>query len=162
MIGGNKFGAFAAGFTTPTTTGDTAIRLSANAAGENFEVCYLFMGGGGETAPASTSHRCYIAFDDSTGAGTGTAQTPEKFRQRGGAALCGVTTKHTVEASTLNAVAPVVGSFNQYGFFQWSVPRGEGLDALNLGSTEEDSVDWIVVSHQAGVVDANMHWWEPV
>lgn len=156
----SKFGAHVANFTTPITTADTAIALSADATGERGEVVYLSMTGSGTATAADRQHRALL-FQSTNGLGTSvsTAVTPEQFNQASRAALLLCCTAFTTEPAVLGTVALVAFGFNQRGGMPWGVPQGEGI-MLDNNQTER-SVAWAVVSDAAGAVDANMQWWEP-
>lgn len=154
-----KYGVSAAAFTSPITTADTAILVHANAAGEQAEVVELIMTGSGTTAAADTQHRAAAYFHDGSTAGTaGSNPTPEKFADGSVAAACLAGIAYTAEPTNINTVALLQFGFNQRGGMRWAVPQGEGIKCMN--SFTEKGLVWTVVSSAAGVVDANMHWWE--
>ena len=156
----SKFGAHVANFTTPITTADTAIAVTANATGERGEVVYLSMTGSGTATAADRQHRALLFSNtDDLGTSVSTAVTPEQFDQASRAALFVCCTAFTTEPATLGTVALVAFGFNQRGGMPWGVPQGEGIK-VDANQTES-GVAWAVVSDAAGAIDANMHWWEP-
>ena len=74
------------------------------------------------------------------------------------AAACLAGIAYTAEPTNINTVALLQFGFNQRGGMRWAVPQGEGIKCMN--SFTEKGLVWTVVSSAAGVVDANMHWWE--
>lgn len=154
-----KFGIHVANMTSPITTADTALALSADAAGDEAEVVYLSMTGSGTATAADRQHRAALYLSTVDSGGVSTSITAEKFHDGSAAADLTTCTTFTTEPATLGTVALVEFGFNQRGGMPWGVPRGEGI-FLDNGQTDQGVV-WTVVSDAAGAIDANMHWWEP-
>lgn len=151
-----KFGISFQGFVTATSL--KTIGKITSIAAKPFEMIEYAMFGAGSVSPADTQHEAQAMFLTAAGAGTSTAQTPEKFAQSSAAASCTAGVNYTVEPTTYNTVSPVQFSFNQRGGFRWSVPLNEGLKdqfentAMHLG--------FRVRSHAVGATDFNAMWWE--
>lgn len=154
-----KYGAHTANMTSPITTADTVLAVTANAAGEEGEVVYLSMTGSGTATAADRQHRALLFQNASDVPGVSTAITPVAFHQGSAVAEMECSGTFTTEPSALGTVALVAFGFNQRGGMPWGVPQGEGVYVRNNQTNQ--GVVWAVVSDAAGAVDANLHWWEP-
>jgi len=154
-----KYAVHFMGFST-TTAPTTAVGLDANGTGEMGEVVEICMTGSGSAAAADRQHRCETTPCSFATAGTGTAATPEPFRQITQAALLTAATNYSAEATVMsNGPFPVLFGFNQRGGMRWAVPQGEGIWLSN--ATEESGLAVRVRSDAAGAVDGFIHFWEP-
>lgn len=156
-----KYGISAPAFTTSTSV-LTALYLHANAAGEKAEVVEMTMTGSGTTAPADTQHRATALHSTGATAGTaGSTPVPQQFGGSGSAlaANCLAGAAYSAEPTVYStAIAPILLGFNQRGGIRWAVPQGEGIQ-INNAFTEK-AIGWRVISSAAGVIDANVHFWE--
>lgn len=145
-------------FTTATTS-KTGVSVDADGAGELGEIVECMMTGSGSVAAADRQHRASLDPCTFATAGTGTAQTPQPFKQITQAALLASSTAYSAEPSVIaNTSGMVVFGFNQRGGMRWAVPQGEGVWCSN--ATEESGMAWRVISDAAGATDGYLHWWE--
>lgn len=156
-----KYGFDVENMTTPITTPDTVLALTANGAGEEAEIIELMMTGSGEAAAADRQHRAKCVRNDPTTGphGTSSAIVPAQFEEFSRAAQCDGSGTFTVEPATLRTIGLVQFGFNQRGGHRWAVPRGEGIKIRNADTDE--GIAWHVESDAAGNVDANIQFWEP-
>ena len=125
------------------------------------QIVEVIMTGSGATTPADTAHRCTLAGLSFGATGGSTPITPIPWNPSASAALGNYGVNYTTEPTTYSAVRPVMFGFNQRGGMRWAVPQGEGFNIANAGATEKGA-GVTVISSAAGVIDANMHFWQYV
>ena len=154
-----KYGFQYALFTTTTglVTVLGAYMLTDNT--RNAEIVECIVTGSGATAAADTQHRAVLNGCTFAATGASTSVTPIPFHPNGPAALGNFGTNYTGEPTAYEAVAAVQIGFNQRGGMRWAVPQGEGYKIANAGTTDKGA-GIRVISAAAGVVDADLHFWQ--
>lgn len=144
---------------TTSTAFKTILLINADGTGERAEVQEVIVTGSGMTAPADTAHTACLQRLDTTGAGTGTSQTPEEMDPQGAAAAVAGVVNYSAEPTTYQGNPVVRMGFNQKGGMRWAVPRGFGVLIHNaVAAASKAAVK--IKSSAAGKVEATMIWEE--
>jgi hypothetical protein len=140
-------------FPTSSTTVRTALKL-AGQSGRQFEVNWIFMGGGAATNPQDFMYQCQVGWISNATIGTpGSVTTPIKLDYTAQAATnsCGIA--YTAEPTAYDSYVVPLFSHNQRGGMIFQVPPGDGFisdpaSAYGFGVR--------VLSNTPGNIDASM------
>lgn len=141
-----------------STAYKTAIVIHADTAGDWFELQEVHVTGSGSTASADVMHRVAVQRLDTTGAGTGTSQTPALLDPGSAASKMACTVNFSAEPTAYLLKEVLMGGFNQRGRFQWQQLKGSGIFIHNSIGGVKLGVK--IISSAAGAVDVTAVWEE--